>query len=82
LVHRHQYTRSRLTVPASRQRVLNIGSGPGFFLTHGKSRGWSGVGIEPSKQAGAYSRDMGLEIVEDFFDGLPLPSSAGSTPCS
>jgi SAM-dependent methyltransferase len=70
LVHRDRYDTFEAHLPATRRRVLDIGSGPGLFLTHGKSRGWSGAGIEPSKQAGAHSRDMGLEIVEDFFDGF------------
>lgn len=47
--------------------VLDVGSGPGYFLLFGKERGWQTLGIEPSKQAAAYSRSLGLEIIEGFF---------------
>lgn len=48
-------------------RILDVGSGPGFFLLHGKERGWQTLGIEPSKQAASHSRKLGLDIVEDFL---------------
>jgi len=52
-----------------RRRLLDVGSGPGTFLAHAKERGWETVGIEPSAQAAAYSRDeLGLTIVEEFLD--------------
>ena len=50
-----------------RRRILDIGSGPGFFLLHGKQHGWQTLGIEPSRQAADHSRKLGLEIVEDFL---------------
>jgi SAM-dependent methyltransferase len=34
---------------------------------HGKERGWDTFGIEPSAQAAAHSRELGLNIVEDFL---------------
>ena len=54
-------------LPPHRRRILDAGSGPGFFLLHGKQRGWQVLGIEPSAQAAAHSRELGLEIVEDFL---------------
>ncbi|MEJ1968012.1 MAG: class I SAM-dependent methyltransferase [Rhizomicrobium sp.] len=50
-----------------RRRLLDIGSGPGFFLKTAKSRGWDTVGIEPSRQAAAHARGLGLAVVEGFF---------------
>lgn len=50
-----------------RRRILDIGSGPGYFLQQAKERGWSTLGIEPSRQAAEYSRKMGIEIIEEFF---------------
>ncbi len=50
------------------RRLLDIGSGPGFFLALAKQRGWETLGIEPSAQAAAHSRELGLEIVEEFLD--------------
>jgi len=51
-----------------RRRILDVGSGPGFFLLFGKERGWKTVGIEPSTQAAAFSRTLGLEIVDHVLD--------------
>jgi len=47
--------------------ILDIGSGPGYFLLNGKKRGWSVRGIEPSVKAFEYSCDLGLEIKQGFF---------------
>lgn len=52
---------------ADRRRILDIGSGPGFFLRRGKERGWQTLGIEPSRQAAEYSRTLGLEIRNEFL---------------
>lgn len=54
-------------LPSNRRRVLDVGSGPGYFMLQGKERGWSPMGIEPSRQAAAYSRNLGLKIIEQFF---------------
>ncbi len=55
------------------RRLLEIGSGPGYFLKCGKELGWDVLGFEPSKQATEYSQKSGIEIVNDFFND----SSAG-----
>lgn len=54
-------------LPAGRRRILDIGSGPGFFLRRGVERGWTALGIEPSRQAAEHSRALGLEIINDFL---------------
>src|SRR5712691_5220446 len=52
-----------------RRRLLDVGSGPGFFLLHGlERRGWMVRGLEPSAQAAAYSRSLGLEITQAFLN--------------
>lgn len=56
-----------------RRRLLDIGSGPGFFLKTAKNRGWSTIGIEPSRQAAAHSRTLGLEVMEGFFGADTAP---------
>ena len=54
---------------ASPRRLLDIGSGPGLFLSQARAQGWSVEGIEPSRQAAAYARDLGLTIHNAFFTG-------------
>ena len=54
-------------LPAHRRRLIDIGSGPGFFIKTAKDRGWRTLGIEPSRQAAAHARSLGLEVVEGFF---------------
>ncbi|HOV79639.1 MAG TPA: class I SAM-dependent methyltransferase [Bacillota bacterium] len=68
LVYSERYDLFENLLPPSRRRILDIGSGPGFFLLHGKERGWHTLGIEPSAQAAAHSRELGLDILEDFFN--------------
>lgn len=50
------------------RKLLDVGSGPGYFLSVGKKRGWSVLGIEPSPQAYAYSKRHGLPVIHDFFN--------------
>jgi SAM-dependent methyltransferase len=52
----------------ARRKLLDIGSGPGFFLKTAHSGGWDVTGIEPSRQAAAHARGLGLQIVEGFFN--------------
>ena len=68
LVYSERYDVFERELPADRRRILDIGSGPGFFLLHGKRRGWNTVGIEPSKQAATHARELGLKIVEAYLD--------------
>jgi 2-polyprenyl-3-methyl-5-hydroxy-6-metoxy-1,4-benzoquinol methylase len=49
------------------RRLLDIGSGPGYFLKCGKEMGWDVMGFEPSKQAYEYSVKNGLNVINDFF---------------
>ncbi|MDE2182247.1 MAG: class I SAM-dependent methyltransferase [Alphaproteobacteria bacterium] len=62
----------RLLGPA-RRKLLDIGSGPGFFLRTAKQTGWRVLGIEPSRQAAAHARAMGIEVVEGFFNEDTAP---------
>lgn len=54
-------------LPQTRRRLLDIGSGPGYFLKTAKSRGWRVLGIEPSRQAVRHARELGVEVAEGFF---------------
>jgi SAM-dependent methyltransferase len=55
-----------LGVPAG--RLLDVGCSGGFFLAHAARRGWRVLGIEPSEQAAAHARALGVEVVEAFVD--------------
>jgi SAM-dependent methyltransferase len=55
-------------LPANRRQLLDIGSGPGFFLKSAASRGWSVRGVEPSRQAAAHAKSLGVDVVEGFFN--------------
>lgn len=67
LVYSERYDTFEEHLPPDRRRILDVGSGPGFFLLHGKDRGWQTLGIEPSAQAAEHSRSLELEIIEDFL---------------
>lgn len=67
LVYSDRYDIFEEYLQPDRRRILDVGSGPGLFLLHGKQRGWRTLGIEPSAQAAAHSCDLGVEIVEDFL---------------
>ncbi len=49
------------------RRLLEIGSGPGYFLKCGKELGWDVLGVEPSKQAYKYSTKLGVSVINQFF---------------
>jgi 2-polyprenyl-3-methyl-5-hydroxy-6-metoxy-1,4-benzoquinol methylase len=52
----------------SSKRILDIGSGPGYFLKTGKDRGWDVTGIEPGKPAYLFSTEvLGLNVFNEFF---------------
>lgn len=54
--------------------VLDVGSGPGYFLRAGKQRGWRVVGIEPSPIAAGFAREQhGVTVLDGMFDEGKLP---------
>ncbi|MEN6325468.1 MAG: class I SAM-dependent methyltransferase [Syntrophomonas sp.] len=68
LVYDERYDTFEKLLKDNRRRILDIGSGPGFFLLRGKERGWNTLGIEPSVQAADHSRKLGLEITNEFLN--------------
>ncbi len=54
-------------LPVEQRTILDIGSGPGFFLSRAVARGWQGIGVEPSRQAASFARERGLDIRDGFF---------------
>lgn len=51
------------SLPASRRRLLDVGSSGGSLLDHFQQHGWQGFGIEPSRHAARHARDrFGIEV--------------------
>jgi len=65
LRYHHYY--GLLEAHAPGRRLLDIGSGPGYFLEAGRERGWQVLGFEPSSIAADYTRKRDLAVVNDFF---------------
>ena len=64
---RYHYYFEMLEAHAPGRHILDIGSGPGYFLEAGRERGWQVLGFEPSRIAADYTRARGLAVVQDFF---------------
>ena len=67
MVYCQRYDAFEHNLPLDHRSVLDIGSGPGYFLLHGKNRGWKTLGIEPSDQATAHGQERGLKIINGFY---------------
>jgi SAM-dependent methyltransferase len=52
----------------ARRRLLDIGSGPGFFAARARERGWAAQGIDPSMQACAHARALDVPVLQALFD--------------
>ena len=53
---------------SKRRKILDIGSGPGFFLKAGNDRGWDTTGVEPGKVAFHFSKhELKLKMFNDYF---------------
>ena len=50
------------------KKLLDIGSGPGYFIKCGEKLGFDVTGVEPSKDAAVYSKKMGLKVINAYFD--------------
>lgn len=44
-------------------KLLDVGSGTGFFIKLGKERGWDVLGIEPSEQATQFAKKQGVNVI-------------------
>jgi 2-polyprenyl-3-methyl-5-hydroxy-6-metoxy-1,4-benzoquinol methylase len=69
LVYGDKYGTFESNLSKKGRRILDVGSGPGYFLLHGKKRGWETLGIEPSRQAASHARKLGILVSENFLDG-------------
>lgn len=56
------------------RRVLDVGSGYGFFLAEARRHGWRGVGIEPALEPLRFAREnLDIEVIQgDVSNVIPL----------
>lgn len=73
MVYAERYEILEQHLPSSRRNLLDIGSGPGFFLLNGQKRGWRVKGIEPSKSAAEHSINLGVDVDNIFFSKESAP---------
>ena len=73
-VYTRRYEILEQHLPAQQRKILDIGSGPGFFMLNGKNRGWQVKGVEPSEQAAQHSQDLGLDVENIFFSEQSAPA--------
>jgi len=73
-VYTHRYEIFERHLPRSQRMLLDIGSGPGYFILNGKSRGWKVKGVEPSVQAAQHSQQLGLDVENIFFSEHSAPA--------
>ncbi|WP_035587206.1 class I SAM-dependent methyltransferase [Hippea jasoniae] len=60
LIEKYISTKSR--------KLLEIGSGPGYFLKCGNQFGWKTIGFEPSVAAYNYATSLGVNVINKAFD--------------
>ena len=52
------------------KKILDVGSGGGFFLRRAKEKGWDVLGIEPSLTAAKYAEKYKIPTITDFFEKI------------
>jgi 2-polyprenyl-3-methyl-5-hydroxy-6-metoxy-1,4-benzoquinol methylase len=62
ILHNEKYDLFENHLKNDTRSILDIGSGLGFFLKTGNSRGWKTLGVEPSIDSYEYSSRKGLNI--------------------
>lgn len=67
LVYADRYDTFEQLLPKGKRSLLDIGCGGGYFLKYGKDRKWHTLGVEPSTQAYKHLKDLGLDVINDFF---------------
>ncbi len=69
LVYEERINRIEKFMPKnSKKRMLDVGSGPGFFIKYAQSRGFEVLGLEPSLAATEFANRMGAKTIAGFFD--------------
>jgi 2-polyprenyl-3-methyl-5-hydroxy-6-metoxy-1,4-benzoquinol methylase len=72
IVYSERYERFQKCINKPKGRILDIGSGPGFFLKHGLDLGWSVLGIEPGEQPAEFSKSIGVDVINSGFENIDI----------
>ncbi len=57
-----------------RGRLCDLGCWVGYLLSEARARGWEGWGVEPSRFAAQYAREVtGVEVLCATIEAVPLP---------
>jgi SAM-dependent methyltransferase len=72
-VYTRRYEILEQYLPLQQRSILDIGSGPGYFLLNGKNRGWKVKGVEPSIKAAIHSQGLGLDVENIYFSEKTAP---------
>lgn len=67
LVYQERYRRFEQLL-GRRGKILDVGSGPGFFLAAGAEIGWDVCGVEPSEVASSYASNLGVKSITGSFN--------------
>lgn len=67
MTYRNYYQLFEKYCLAGGRKLLEIGSGPGYFLKCGEELGWDVAGFEPSRQAYEYSKKFGVKAINSSF---------------
>lgn len=68
LVYSRRLKLLKNNVTGSARKILDVGCGLGFFLKEASEKGWSTLGIEPSKQAFEHAIKLGVDVVNDTLN--------------
>jgi SAM-dependent methyltransferase len=70
-------TLAKLERHAAPGRLLDLGPWVGFYMAEAESRGWTAVGVEPSKFAAAHAREqLGLDVRNEDLYEADLPDAS------
>ena len=64
------------------RRIYEIGCGAGFSIQYLAERGWRVTGIDPSEYSLQWSRRLGFQLVNAYFDGDLLSGEADLIYCN
>ena len=72
LIFDEKLTTIEKLLPSKSKRILDIGSGPGFFLRRAKRRGWDIIGVEPSPLVCNYANEQRIPTIQKFFHDVTI----------